>query len=190
MFRTYEGWKIDDPTTIYMMSICKFSSLAFSYEDGEKKEEEFKNKHHKEYRIIEKPNLLEVLSFVYFYPTSIIGPSIEYKDFITFICETDCYSRLNENILYILSNGFLYFFGSFACMGFYAVLANKLPVSRVVEEDFGKHNVLYVLAYIYFCIPGVRARYYSGWLLSYSTVIFTGTAYTEKKDEKGKFQKV
>ena len=189
MFRTYEGWKIDDPTTIYMMSICKFSSLAFSYEDGEKKEEEFKNKHHKEYRIIEKPNLLEVLSFVYFYPTSIIGPSIEYKDFITFICETDCYSRLNENIFYILSNGFLYFFGSFACMGFYAVLANKLPVSRVVEEDFGKHNVLYVLAYIYFCIPGVRARYYSGWLLSYSTVIFTGTAYTEKKDEKGNISK-
>ena len=70
-------------------------------------------------------------------------------------------------------------------MGFYSILASKLPVSRVVEEDFGKHNLFYVLAYIYFCIPGVRARYYSGWLLSYSTVIFTGVAYTEKKDEKG-----
>lgn len=185
MFRTYQGWKIDDPTTIYMMSICKFSSLAFSYEDGDKKEEEFKNNHHREYRIKERPSLLEVLSFVYFYPTSIIGPSIEYKDFITFIMETDCYSRLNENVFYILKNGLLYFLGSFACMGFYAVLSNKLPVSRVVEEDFGKHNILYVLAYIYFCIPGVRARYYSGWLLSYSTVIFTGVAYTEKKDEKG-----
>ena len=65
MFRTYEGWKIDDPTTIYMMSICKFSSLAFSYEDGAKKEEEFKSEHHKEYRVIEQPSLLEVLSFGY-----------------------------------------------------------------------------------------------------------------------------
>ena len=185
MFSTYKGWKIDDPNTIYMMSICKFSSLTFSYEDGGKKEEELKNNHHKEYRVYEKPNLLEVLSFVYFYPTSIIGPSIEYKDFINFICETDCYSRLSENMSYILKNGFLYFLGSFACMGFYSILASKLPVSRVVEEDFGKHNLFYVLAYIYFCIPGVRARYYSGWLLSYSTVIFTGVAYTEKKDEKG-----
>ena len=186
MFRTYQGWKIDDPTTIYMMSICKFSSLAFSYEDGEKKEEDLKNEHHKEYRVVEMPSLLEVLSFVYFYPTAIIGPSIEYKDFINFICETDCYSKLNEKILYILKNGFLYFFGSFACMGIYAVLAQKLPVSRVVEEDFGKHNIFYVLAYIYFSVPGVRARYYSGWLLSYATVIFSGAAYTEKKDKDGK----
>ena len=184
MFREYEGWKIDDPTTIYMMSICKYSSLAFSYEDGGKKEDEIKNSHHKEYRVFEKPTLLEVLSFIYFYPTSIIGPSIEYKDFINFICETDCYSRLNENIIYILTNGFIYFIGSFACMGFYSLLAIKLPVSKVVEEDFGKHNLFYVLGYIYFCIPGVRARYYSGWLLSYATVIFSGIAYTEKKEKK------
>ena len=183
MFREYQGWKIDDPTTIYMMSICKYSSLAFSYEDGGKEEEEIKNSHHKEYRVYEKPTLLEVLSFIYFYPTSIIGPSIEYKDFINFICETDCYSRLNENILYILGTGFIYFVGSFACMGFYSLLAIKLPVSRVVEEDFGKHNLFYVLGYIYCCIPGVRARYYSGWLLSYATVIFSGAAYTEKKDK-------
>ena len=184
MFREDQSWKIDDPTTIYMMSICKYSSLTFSYEDGAKKEEELKNDHHKEYRVIEQPSLLEVLSFVYFYPTSIIGPSLEFKDFINFINETDCYSRLNENIFYIISTGFFYFLGSFGCMAFYTIIANKLPVSRVVEEDFGKHNLFYVLAYIYFGIPGVRARYYSGWLLSYSTVIFTGIAYTEKKDKK------
>lgn len=189
MFRTYEGWKIDDPTTIYMMSICKFSSLAFSYEDGEKNERDFKNQHHKEYRVINQPSLLEVLSFVYFYPTAIIGPSLEYKDFINFICEDDCYSRLNENILYILRTGFLYFIGSFACMIFYAVISQKLPVSRVVEEDFGKHNLFYVLAYIYCCIPAVRAKYYSGWLLSYSIVIFTGAAYTETKNKNGKLEK-
>ena len=110
--------------------------------------------------------IYDILSFVYFYPTAIIGPSLEYKDFINFMTETDCYSRLGENILYILSQGLLYFIGSFLCMGFYAVLAIKLPVAKVVEEDFGEHSLLYVLAYIYFCIPGVRARYYSGCLLS------------------------
>ena len=184
MFRTDKSWKVDDPTTIYMMSICKFSSLAFSYEDGMKKDEEMKNRHHREYRVYEKPSLLEVLSFIYFYPTAIIGPSIEFKDFINFMTETDCYSKLGENIFYILTQGTLYFIGSFICMAFYAILAVKLPVAKVVEEDFGQHNLLYVLAYIYFCIPGVRARYYSGWLLSYSTVILAGIAYTEKKDEK------
>jgi lysophospholipid acyltransferase len=33
----YGGWQLEG-TTIYMMSICKFSSLAFSYEDGGKAE--------------------------------------------------------------------------------------------------------------------------------------------------------
>ena len=189
MFQGERSWKVDDPTTIYMMSICKFSSLAFSYEDGAKKDEEMKSNHHKEYRVYDKPSFLEVLSFIYFYPTSIIGPSIEYKDFINFINETDCYSRLRENIFYIMTQGVFYFIGSFLCMAFYAILAVKLPVSKVVEEDFGNHNLLYVLTYIYFCIPGVRARYYSGWLLSYSTLIFSGIAYTEKKDKDNKIIK-
>jgi lysophospholipid acyltransferase len=35
MINDWGGWKLDS-TTIYMMSICKFSSLAFSYEDGAK----------------------------------------------------------------------------------------------------------------------------------------------------------
>ena len=38
IFFDYGEWRADDPTIIYMMSICKFSSLAFSYEDGGKDE--------------------------------------------------------------------------------------------------------------------------------------------------------
>lgn len=32
-----------DIDALYMMIICKFSSLAFAYEDGEKKDEEIQN---------------------------------------------------------------------------------------------------------------------------------------------------
>ena len=185
IFIDYGEWRVDDPTTIYMMSICKFSSLAFSYEDGGKDINDLKNNHHKEYRVVEKPSLLEVLSFIYFYPTSIIGPSIEYKDFINFINETDCYSRLNENFLYIFINGLLYFIGSFVAMAYYSIISNKLPVEGVAEKEFGKHSLLYALLYIKICIPAIRSRYYSGWILAYSTVIFSGLSYTEKKNKDG-----
>ena len=180
LFYYYGRWDIDDPTTIYMMSICKFSSLAFSYEDGEKKE--FKNQHHKEYRIIEKPTFLEVLSFIYFYPTSVIGPSIEFKDFINFINESDCYSRLNENLKYIFKNGLQYLLLSFICMAYYAIISNILPIGYFATEDFN-HNLIYSLSYIFICVPGIRARYYSGWTLSYSTLVFSGISYTEKKKD-------
>ena len=185
IFYEYGEWRGDDPTTIYMMSICKFSSIAFSYEDGGKDIKELKNKHHQEYRIIQKPTLLEVLSFIYFYPTSIIGPSIEFKDFINFINEKDCYQNLNSKLLYILPRGLIYFLGSFVAMAYYAIISNKLPVGAVAEKDFGKHSLLYTLGYIYLCIPSIRSKFYSGWILSYSTVIFSGLSYTEK-EENGK----
>ena len=189
LFEEYGEWRGDDVTIIYMMSICKYSSLAFSYEDGGKDINELKNSHHREYRIVETPTLLEVLSFIYFYPTSIVGPSIEFKDFINFINETDCYAHLNDNLLYIFINGLKYFLGSFVAMGYYAYVSNKLPVEALVEEDFGKHNLLYVLAYIYLCIPAIRAKYYSGWILSYATVIFSGLSYTEKINKDGNLEK-
>jgi hypothetical protein len=188
MFFEYGEWRVDDPTTIYMISIAKFTSLAFSYEDGGLNLEELKNSHHREYRIVERPTLLEVLSFIYFYPTSIIGPCIEFKDFINFINEKDCYAHLNENIFYILINGILYFIASFIAMAYYSIISNKIPLEVVAEKEFGQHSLLYSLLYIKICIPAIRARYYSGWNLSYSTLIFSGLSYTEKeiKGEKVK----
>ena len=188
IFFEFGEWRADDPTIIYMMSICKFSSLAFSYEDGEKDINELKNNHHKEYRIVEKPTLLEVLSFIYFYPTSIIGPSIEFKDFINFINETGEYADLKGNFFYIFRNGLLYLLISFGEMAFYAIISNKLPVEDVVKEEFGKHSFLYTIVYIKLCIPGVRAKYFSGWVLSYSTLIFSGLSYTEKEKDGKKIK--
>jgi lysophospholipid acyltransferase len=46
MIFDYGGWRLDI-STIYMMSICKFSSIAFSYEDGGIKDEEIKSSYHK-----------------------------------------------------------------------------------------------------------------------------------------------
>ena len=184
IFVDYGGWTIDDPTTIYMMSICKFSSLAFSYEDGEKDLSTMKNAHHREYRIVEQPTLLEVLSYIYFYPTSLIGPSIEFKDFINFINETDCYSDLKSKMKLFIKKGGFYLLLSFISMFVFSIINNFFPIENVAEEDFGKHSLLYTFVYLYVCTPGIRARYYSGFIMSYAILIFSGLSYTEKKDEK------
>ena len=46
MYEDWGGWNLD-VSTIYMMSICKFSALAFSYEDGGKIDEELKSSYFK-----------------------------------------------------------------------------------------------------------------------------------------------
>lgn len=46
MIEDFGGWQLD-VTTIYMMSICKFSGLAFSYEDGGKTDGDIKSSYHR-----------------------------------------------------------------------------------------------------------------------------------------------
>ena len=183
MFTDYGGWTIDDPTTIYMMTICKFSSLAFSYEDGAKDDKDFKNEHHKEYKIVEKPSLLETFSYVYFYPTSVVGPSIEFKDFINFINLKGCYANLPKNL--IVKQFIQYFLLSLVTMAAYAVVGPKIPVSLVGMPEFNNNSFIYKVAYLYFGLIFVRMKYYTGWTLSYSCLILCGVAYTEKKTKEG-----
>jgi hypothetical protein len=47
MYTHYEKWTLGIETC-YMMSICKFSSIAFNYEDGGKDETTLKSKYQKE----------------------------------------------------------------------------------------------------------------------------------------------
>ncbi len=46
MLIDWGGWNLD-VSTIYMMSVCKFSSIAFNYEDGGKEDSEIKSSYHK-----------------------------------------------------------------------------------------------------------------------------------------------
>ena len=68
-----------------MVFVAKLSSFAFSYEDGGKDISEIKSDHLKKQRIVEMPSLIEYASYIFFYPTTIVGPFIEFKDFINLI---------------------------------------------------------------------------------------------------------
>lgn len=46
MSNSYGSWSLGIESC-YMMSFCKFSSIAFNYEDGAKSEEELKYNHYK-----------------------------------------------------------------------------------------------------------------------------------------------
>ncbi len=46
MISHYGNWYLG-VETLYMMSICKFSSVAFNYEDGAKSESEIKSSYHR-----------------------------------------------------------------------------------------------------------------------------------------------
>lgn len=184
MISKYGEWAIDDESTIFMMVLCKLSSIAFSYDDGKKEDKDFINKHHKEYKIVNLPSLLEMFSYIYFYPTSIIGPFLEYKDFINWINYEGVYSRLPYKLMFY--KGLEYFIYSFIVMGSYAFIGPYFPIEKTADLNFGKeHNLIYYLFYLWISCMLYRTKYYSGWILSYSSYIWNGISYSERIEKDG-----
>ena len=187
MVINYGGWMIDDISTIYMMSLAKYTAFAFAYDDGKKDIKDIKSAYHKRYRIEKRPTFLEFASYIYFYPTSIVGPFIEYMDFINFIEEKDCYKDLKNKIGYIFRQGFQKLLLGFFFMGFYSIVGAKYPMTAIGTSQF---RIDYPewwqrLLYMYVAGPVARSKYYIGWLLSYSSLIFSGMAYGETiKEDK------
>lgn len=190
MIVLYGQWTADDTTSIYMMSICKYSSLAFAYEDGAKEDSELKNKHSIQYKIKTAPSLLEVLSFAYFYPSACIGPSFEFKDFIDFINFEGCYKNLP--IKHTIITGLKEYLYALLMMAFYGGLKPRIPLEYVGSIEYGNRNAIYKYAYLTIAMAVHRAKFYSGWLLSYAGFIMSGIAYTENDGKdisyiKGKY---
>jgi len=183
----YGIWTADDITTIFMMTICKYSSMAFSYEDGEKDDKDLKNNHWRLYKIKEMPSLFEILCYIFYFPSSVMGPVFEYKDFIDFIHLKGCYERMNFSTT--LFFGFIELIFAFISMGFYALFSSKYPLSYAGTIDFGNKSLLYKFFYINFAMTVHRSKFYSGFLLSCTGMIICGLSYTEhKKDNNSKIE--
>ena len=183
----YGQWSADDTTSIYMMNICKYSSLAFAYEDGAKDDKELKNKHSIQYKIKNPPTFLEMMSFTYFYPSACIGPSFEFKDFIDFINFEGCYANLP--VKFIITSGLKGYVYALLMMAFYGALKPKIPLEYVGTVEYGKQSVLYKYIYLTIAMTLHRAKFYSGWLLSYAGFIISGIAYTEDDNKEISFSK-
>ena len=179
MITDFGGWAIDDISTIYMVEVAKFSSFGFSYSDGEKDPKDIFNEHHKSKRIEEMPSLLEYASYIYFYPTSIVGPFIEFKDFINFIDEKDCYAELKNNMGFIISQGIQKLLISILFIIIFALFGDKFPMSAVGTSEFRKNYPKWWMRflYLYTCGPIGRSKYYIALTLTYSTLIFSGMAF-------------
>ncbi|MCQ2816816.1 MAG: hypothetical protein MJ252_06080 [archaeon] len=176
------SWTISFSDTIYMMTLVKYSSMAFSYEDGEKEDKELKNQHLIDHKIVELPSLLEVMSFVYFYPTSIIGPGFEFKDFKDWIELKGHYKTMTPKIAIYEGIKRLIFFIFLTVL--YSYVSNAFPLPALYSDSFGKRNIFYKIYYVFFSAAGYRTKFYSGFNSVFMAMIFTGLSYQEVREKK------
>ena len=133
-----------------------------------------------------KNYLLLFLSYIYFYPTAIVGPSFDFIDFHNFIYLNNCYSNMNflSNFLY----GFLNIFIGLFIMGIYGLFNKNFLSEFMSTEIFNQKNLLYKLFYINISAIFTKSKYHGAWSYSYGILIISGLSYSvDKKNDKNNY---
>lgn len=134
-------------------------------------------------KIIEPPTLLESFSFTFHFSSCIIGPSLEFKDFIKFIRLQDEYENIDFSFVL---NRFSKEFGiSFIYMTTNLFLTQYFSARFMTTQEFGDYNFFIKLVYMYISGIVLRSLYYTGWKLSHSTMMFSGITYDKKINKDG-----
>ena len=94
MIYDYGGWTMDI-TTIFMMTICKFSAFAYCHGDSE----DLNLRESRKKNMIKEFSTLEFLSYIYFFPSCLMGPFFEYSDYIDFIEEKGDYEEIPDTFI-------------------------------------------------------------------------------------------
>jgi len=133
------------------------------------------------------PTLIEYMGFVHFSSGCIIGPFIEYKDFINWIYLTGHYKDMPRGDLSTVWPSLKRFFAGCACITLHLVLVVYFGYSVYFcgKPEFEHHKtLLYRLFFMSMAMTSQRFMYYTPWCFSDSSLIACGLAYN--KVEKGK----
>eukprot|EP00276_Gloeochaete_wittrockiana_P017922 CAMPEP_0184359856 /NCGR_PEP_ID=MMETSP1089-20130417/122134_1 /TAXON_ID=38269 ORGANISM="Gloeochaete wittrockiana, Strain SAG46.84" /NCGR_SAMPLE_ID=MMETSP1089 /ASSEMBLY_ACC=CAM_ASM_000445 /LENGTH=264 /DNA_ID=CAMNT_0026698831 /DNA_START=31 /DNA_END=821 /DNA_ORIENTATION=- len=87
MYHDWGGWKLDF-TGMQMIFTLKVTAFAYNLYDGQEiasgsgkiKEPELQRR-----ALTKLPSLLEFFGWVYFYPSVLVGPKIEFRDYLAFV---------------------------------------------------------------------------------------------------------
>ena len=177
MIYDYGGWTMDI-TTIFMMTVCKFSAFAYCHGDSE----ESNLRESKQKLMIKEFSLLEFLSYIYFFPSCLMGPFFEYKDFIDFINEKGDYKEIPDTFYMAFKRLLLGILFSII----YLFLKQTGNVENIIENPTNNYLMPYKA---FFLLIVHKYKYYIGFCFADSAILSSGIAY-QKKDEKGNFDKI
>ncbi len=128
------------------------------------------------------PSLLETFSYMFYYPSAIIGPSFEFSDFRKFIRKEKEYT--NIPVSEAIKSGSLAFITSLLNIICVVFLLEKFDAFYCTTDEFGAKSLVYKLAYFNIAMFMQRTKYYTGWKMSHAGVMLCGLAYNPQTNKK------
>ena len=122
----------------------------------------------------ERVTFLEMFGFAFFYATSLVGPQVQFRRYKDFV-EGTLYDRkrIKSNFSYAVSR---FIEGVLAGL-FYSTLVRYVPIDHLVSTEFSSASLLYKLGYTALRHFIALKQYYTVWLLSESSCVFTGVSF-------------
>uniref|UniRef100_A0A0B6ZL08 Uncharacterized protein n=1 Tax=Arion vulgaris TaxID=1028688 RepID=A0A0B6ZL08_9EUPU len=170
----YGGYTLDI-TGPLMIQTQKLTSLAFALHDGRFKDQSTLTPDQKEQAVRKLPNILEYLSFMFYFHGIMVGPLAFYNDYIAFIDGTS-FSKpgstnvgssrrhpadgLNKVVLKKL------LIASACCFGMLILPGLFFPPEKLNTAEYYSMNFLHRMIFVLGVLTLARQKYYFAWILA------------------------
>eukprot|EP01012_Entosiphon_sulcatum_P031119 TRINITY_DN3885_c0_g1_i1.p1 TRINITY_DN3885_c0_g1~~TRINITY_DN3885_c0_g1_i1.p1 ORF type:complete len:493 (-),score=109.07 TRINITY_DN3885_c0_g1_i1:67-1545(-) len=172
MVTAYMSWNVDF-TAAQLIILAKVTQTAFSIYDGRRKEEDLFPEE-REDRITEFPTLLEFASYIFFFPSFLVGPAFTFNQFRSYVRRPSTPPSLVPTAKKLLQVAVTY-------VGMH--LSGRNPITYCLTDAFVQdHPLWWRVGYMWLSVVLYRFKYYLCWLLAEAGCIACGLAYNGKVD--------
>ncbi|KAF9540746.1 lysophospholipid acyltransferase [Mortierella hygrophila] len=185
-FNDYRGYKLDH-TGPQMILTMKLTSWAFNVYDGRRNPKEL-SRYQQEHAITTFPSLLHYLSYVFFFPAVLVGPSFEYMDYIRFIELSQFRDPKTGKIHWpagrVMASMKSFFF-SLIALASLATIGPKLDILWTLSPAWRALPWVLRFGYIQLAAFAARFKYYAVWKMAEGACIMAGFGYNGQDPKTG-----
>ncbi|CAI4227378.1 unnamed protein product [Auanema sp. JU1783] len=167
-----------DITGPMMVAVQKITTLAFNLHDGKGRNEEDLSEIQKKEAIREIPSLLDYLSFVFNFQTTLTGPINFYADYSKFLDGEHVVPDHNGKLPCPESIAWKKFFESLLYLLIIVTLGNIYKPDQILSEEFLALPYMQWFFWWFFTIFLIRFNYYFAWTFADSVCNMSGFGFS------------
>ncbi|KAJ3210992.1 lysophospholipid acyltransferase [Dinochytrium kinnereticum] len=170
-----------DVTAPMMILVIKLSSFGWSVYDATRPDSELSDEQKK--RAVRKfPSILEYLGYVFFFPSFLVGPALDFRDYQAFINIEEPFNNIPSRVLPVLTS-LLYAVVSLVA---YVKCASAFSYENATTAEFLQRPLWH--RFLFLQVAGLisRVKFYVAWKLAEGACDLTGIGFTGRDAATGK----
>ncbi|EMD40473.1 hypothetical protein CERSUDRAFT_111072 [Gelatoporia subvermispora B] len=181
---SYETVEVTGPQMVLVM---KLTTFAWNVWDGRRPVDEL-DKWQLQKRVATFPSLLTFLGYAFYFPGILVGPSLEFADYMTLVEGTQFKALQQTNgdahgkKKYVPKGrkrvAYVKMLKGLAYLGLFVTCIGSFNYGVAIQDWFAEKSFLYRIVYFQICGFFERTKYYAIWTLTEGASILTGLGFT------------